>query len=98
MKFYPLSISSLFGLMGFIPLLTAPVQAQECPITAGDATPITCAQVYNATPERVQLSGAVGELNIETDPRKGAEVRAFTTAAPSLGNSLYPNNVLETAT
>jgi hypothetical protein len=98
MKFYTISISSLLGFMGFIPFLTAPVQAQECPITAGGASAITCAKVYNATPERVQLSGAVGELNIDTDPRKGSEIRAFTTAAPSPGNSLYPNNVLETAT
>ena len=97
MKFYTLGISSLFGLIGFIPIFTNPVQAQECSVAPGGSSSIICAKVYNATPQRVQISGAVGELTVNTNPQMGSEIRAFTAAAPS-NNSLSPNNVLETAT
>ncbi len=98
MKNYTLGISSLLGFIGLFPLLNSPVQAQECPVSADGSRSVNCAKIYNATPDRVELSGAVGQVRIETDPRLEPTISAFAVADPSPGNSLFPNNVLETAT
>ena len=98
MKNHTLGVSSLLGMLGLIPLLTSPVQAQECSVSPNGSRAVNCAKIYNATPGRVELSGAVGQLPIETDPRLQPTIGAFAVAAPSPGNALFPNNVLETAT
>jgi hypothetical protein len=98
MKNYTLGISSFFGVIGLIPLLTSPVQAQECSVSPNGSRSINCAKIYNATPDRVELSGAVGELRVETNPQLEPTISAFAVAAPAAGNALLPNNVLETVT
>ena len=98
MKNYTLGISSLLGVMGLIPLLSSPVQAQECSVSPDGSRSINCAKIYNATPDRVELSGAVGELRVETNPQLAPTIGAFAVAAPATDNALFPNNVLETAT
>ncbi len=103
MKNHTLGISSLFGLIGLFPLLAFPAQAQEeCTVVtnvpANVIPPVNCAKIYNATPGRVEQSGAVGQLLIETDSRLAPTVNAFAVAYPSPGNTIFPNNVLETAT
>jgi hypothetical protein len=98
MKKYTLGISSLLGAIGLIPLLSSPIQAQECSVSPDDTRFINCATIYNATPDRVELSGAVGELRIETNPQLPPTIGAFAVAFPATDNSLFPNNVLETVT
>ena len=98
MKNYTLGISSLLGFIGLIPLLNSPVQAQECSVSPDGSRSINCAKIYNATPDRVELSGAVGEVRIDTNPQLAPTIGAFAVAAPTSGNALVPNNVLETVT
>lgn len=97
MKLSTLSLSTLFGILGLIPLGMKPVQAQECPISPDGSRSVTCARIYNATPGRVQLSGAVGEQTIDT-LSENEVVSPFTVSASSADANLYPNNVLETVT
>lgn len=98
MKNCTLGVSSLLGMLGLIPLLTSPVQAQECSVSPNGSRAVNCANIYNATPDRVELSGAVGELRVDTNPSQTPTVGAFAVAAPVTDNSFFPNNVLETAT
>lgn len=96
MKISTLSLSTLLGILGLIPLGMNPVQAQDCSVAPSRS--VTCAQIYNATPDRVQLSGSVGEQTIDTLPQRGKAVGPFTISAPSVDANLYPNNILQTVT
>lgn len=98
MKLSTLTLTSLLAIIGSISAPISLVQAQECPISSDGVRAISCAKIYNATPERVQLSGVVGEMTVETNTQSEVRTGPFTTVAPSPNNSLYPNNVLETTT